>query len=217
MDITWYGQSCFLVKGKDATVAVDPFADIGLKEPKLEADVLLVSHDHFDHANVAAVSGREGGDPYVVDTPGEYESKGVMIEGIPTYHDDKQGADRGRNTVYSFHVDDMHLVHLGDLGHVLDEDTVERLGDVDVLFVPVGGHFTIDAKAAADVVKLLQPRITVPMHYQVPKLKVKELAAVDKFLGQVGGKVRKLEKKTFKLKHSDLPENESQVVVFPSP
>lgn len=217
MDITWYGQSCFLVKGKGAAVAIDPFADIGLREPKLEADVLLVSHDHFDHANVSAVSGRAAAGPYVVDTSGEYEAGGVMIEGIPTYHDDKQGADRGRNTAYSFRVDGLHLVHLGDLGHVLDEDTVERIGDVDVLFVPVGGHFTIDAKAAAEVVKLLQPRITVPMHYQVPKLKIKELAPVDPFLKEVGGKVRKLEKKTFKLKAADLPENESLVVVFPNP
>lgn len=217
MDITWYGQSCFLVKGKGVTVAIDPFADIGLKEPKLEADVLLVSHDHFDHANLAAVSGKDGGTPYVADTPGEYESGGVMIEGIPTHHDDKQGADRGRNTVFSFRLDDMHLVHLGDLGHVLSEDTVERIGDVDVLFVPVGGHFTIDAKAAAEVVKQLQPRVTVPMHYQVPKLKLKELAGVDKFLKETGGKVQKLDKKTFKLKPSDLPENESLVVVFPDP
>ena len=114
MDITWYGQSCFLVKGKSAVVATDPFADIGLKEPKLEADILLVSHDHFDHANVSAVSGRGDGDgPYVVDVPGEYEAKGVMIEGIPTFHDDKQGADRGRNTVFSFRLDGLHFVHLG--------------------------------------------------------------------------------------------------------
>ncbi len=213
MDITWHGHSCFTVKDKHVAVAIDPFTDIGLKDPALTADILLVSHDHFDHANTAAVAG----DPYVVDTPGEYESHGVMIEGIPTFHDAKQGAERGRNTIFSFRIGGTHLVHLGDLGHTLGEDTVERLGDVDILFVPVGGHFTIDAKAAAEVVKRVQPRITIPMHYQVPKLKVKELKPVDAFLKEVGGKVRKLDQKLFKLKPADLPEDDSLVVVFPNP
>lgn len=213
MDITWHGQSFFSLKGKAATVAIDPFADIGLKEPKLEANLLLISHDHFDHANAKAVSG----DPYVIDIPGEYESQGVMVEGIPTYHDDKEGADRGTNIVFSFNVDGFHFVHLGDLGHALSDEAVEKLGDVDVLFIPVGGHFTIDAKGAANVVKQLQPRVTVPMHYQVPGLKLKELAPVDKFLKEVGAKVKKLEKKTWKLKPADLPEEDSEVVVFPNP
>ncbi|MDP9211789.1 MAG: MBL fold metallo-hydrolase [bacterium] len=213
MDITWHGHACFTVRGTSAVVAIDPFADIGLKDPKLTADILLISHDHYDHTNVGAVEG----DPYVVDTPGEYESAGVMIEGIPTFHDDKEGAERGRNTIFSFIMDGVHLVHLGDLGHGLDEATVEQLGDVDVLFIPVGGHFTIDAKAAAEVTKRLQPRITIPMHYQVPKLKIKELKPVDDFLKQAGGKVQKLEKKLFKLKPSDLPEDDSLVVVFPNP
>jgi L-ascorbate metabolism protein UlaG (beta-lactamase superfamily) len=213
MDITWHGQSCFTLKGRAVTVAIDPFADIGLKPPKLTADILLMSHDHFDHANKDAVSG----DSYIVDSAGEYESKGVMIEGIPTYHDDQQGAARGRNTVFSLTLDGIHFVHLGDLGHLLDDATVERIGDVDVLFVPVGGHFTIDAKKAAEVVKQLQPRITVPMHYKVPGLTVKELAGVDGFLKQAGAKVRKLDKKTWKLKQTDLPEDDSQVVVFPEP
>lgn len=222
MDITWHGQACFSFKGKSTTVAIDPFADIGLKEPKLEANILLISHSHFDHSNVKAVSGPpgQGGGkdvPYVVDTPGEYESQGVMIEGIPTYHDDQEGAERGPNTVYSFRLDGIHLVHLGDLGHKLSEEVVERIGDVDVLFVPVGGHFTIDAKTAAEVVKQLQPRETVPMHYQVPGLNVKELAPVDKFLKEVGAKVKKLDKKTWKLKPADLPEEDSEVVVFPDP
>lgn len=218
MDITWHGQSCFSLKGKAASVAVDPFADIGLKDPKLQADILLISHDHFDHSNRKAVSAPPGGsDPYVIDLPGEYEAHGVMIEGLPTFHDDKEGADRGRNIVYSFRLDGVHFVHLGDLGHALSDEVVEKLGDIDVLFIPAGGHFTIDAKQAAGVVKQLQPRLTVPMHYQVPGLKVKELDSVDAFLKEVGAKVISLDKKTWKLKPADLPEEDSRVVVFPNP
>lgn len=213
MDITWHGQACFSLKGKSATVAVDPFGDIGLKEPKIVADILLISHDHFDHANRKAVTG----DPYVVDLPGEYESHGVMIEGLPTFHDDTEGADRGRNIVFSFVIDGIHFVHLGDLGHTLSDQAVERIGDVDVLFIPVGGYFTIDAKKAAEVVKQLQPRLTVPMHYQVPGLTVKELAPVDGFLKEVGAKVITLDKRTWKLKPADLPEEDSRVVTFPNP
>ena len=215
MDVTWHGHSCFAIKGKDVTAVIDPFKDIGLKEPKkLTADILLLSHDHFDHSNVAAVTG----DPYVVDVPGEYESHGVMIEGIPTYHDDQQGADRGRNTVFSFTIDGTHFVHCGDLGHALDNDTVQQLGNVDVLMIPVGGEYTIDAKTAADIVKQIQPRITVPMHYDVPGLKIpKKLKGVEDFLKQVGAKVTKPEKTTWKFKQADLPEDEAQIVVFPNP
>lgn len=214
MDITWNGHACFSIRGKSAALVVDPFKGIGLKEPKLEANILLISHGHDDHSNVAAVTG----DPYVIDTAGEYESHGVMIEGIPTFHDDKEGTERGRNIVWSLTFEGIHLVHLGDLGHQLSDAVVERLGDIDVLFIPVGGVYTIDAKGAAEVVKKLQPRVTVPMHYDVPGLALsKKLGGVDAFLKETGAKTVKLDKKTWKLKPTDLPEDDSKVVVFPSP
>lgn len=197
-------------------MVVDPFKPekVNLPKPKLAADIVLVSHGHDDHNNVAGVSG----DPYVVDVPGEYESHGVMIEGLPTFHDEHEGADRGRNIVFSFRLDGFHLVHLGDLGHQLDDATVEKLGDVDVLFIPVGGQYTINAKGAAEVVKKLQPRLTVPMHYDLPGLTLsKKLDGVDKFLKEVGAKVITLDKRTWKLKPADLPEEDSRVVVFPNP
>jgi len=216
MDITWHGHANFTVRGKSASVVVDPFQKekVGLPKPRLEGDIVLVSHGHDDHNNVADVAG----DPYVIDMPGEYESHGVMVEGIPTFHDEQEGAVRGSNIVFSFNLDGFHLVHLGDLGHQLNDEQIERLGDVDILFVPVGGQYTINAKGAAEVLKKLQPRATVPMHYDLPGLKLsKKLDGVDKFLQEVGAKVKKLEKKTWKVKPSDLPEEDSEVVVFPNP
>lgn len=218
MDITWHGHANFTVKGTDATVVVDPFdKSIGLKRPKLKADVLLISHGHDDHNDVASVTAPDG-DPYVIDLPGEYESHGVMIEGIPTYHDDKEGAERGRNTVFAFALDGIHLVHLGDLGHQLDDAAVERLGNVDILMIPVGGTYTITAKGAVDVIKRLQPRVVIPMHYDVPGLKLsKKLTGLDEFLKESGAKATKLEKSTWKIKAKDLPTDDSQVIVFPDP
>lgn len=219
MDITWHGHANFTVKGSNATVAIDPFdQSIGLKRPKLKADVLLISHDHPDHNEVAAVTGAADEAPYLIDRPGEYESHGVMIDGIPTYHDEQEGAERGRNTVYSFMVDGIHLVHLGDLGHQLDEATVERLGNVDILMVPVGGTFTITAKGAVEVIKRLQPRVVIPMHYAVPGVKLpKKIDPLDAFLKEAGSKVTTLDKATWKIKSKDLPTEDSEIVVFPDP
>jgi L-ascorbate metabolism protein UlaG (beta-lactamase superfamily) len=194
---------------------VDPFdKSIGLKRPKLKADVLLISHDHPDHNDSGSVTE----DPYVIDLPGEYESHGVMIEGIPTYHDDKEGADRGRNTVFAFTLDGIHFVHLGDLGHQLDDAAVERIGQVDVLMIPVGGTFTITAKGAVDVISKLQPRVVIPMHYDVPGVKLpKKIDPLDAFLKEAGSKVIKLDKSTWKVKQKDLPNEETEIVVFPNP
>ena len=213
MDITWHGQSNFTLGGAEATVVIDPFKDIGLAQPKLSADVLFVSHGHFDHDNVEGVAG----EPYIIDTPGEYESHGVMVEAIPSYHDAKQGEERGKNIIFSFNLDGFNLVHCGDLGHDLDEETVERLGNVDILFIPVGGYFTIDGKAAVDIIKKVQPRITVPMHYSVPGLTIPELVPLDNFLKEASQEPIRLEKPTWKIKQSDLPDEESQIVVFPNP
>jgi L-ascorbate metabolism protein UlaG (beta-lactamase superfamily) len=216
MDITWHGQANFTVKGNAATVVVDPFEKdkIGLPKPKLAGDVVLVSHQHYDHNDTSSV----GGEPHVVDLPGEYEYAGVMIQGLPSYHDSKEGAERGDNIIFSFTVDGVHCVHLGDLGHTLTDQDIDQIGDVDILFIPVGGEYTIDAKTAIDVIKKLQPRVTVPMHYDVPGLDLpKKLAGVEDFLKQAGGKVQRLEKTTWKVKSSDLPEDESIIAVFPNP
>lgn len=182
MDITWYGQSCFRLRFKSVTLITDPYhADIGLKLPRQKADIVTVSHDHPDHAYTRGVSG----DFRVFTGPGEYERQGVFLFGIPTFHDRRNGRDRGPNTVFLIEADDLSICHLGDLGHVPTQAQVEQLNAVDVLLIPVGGGPTLNAGEAAEVVSLLQPRYVIPMHYQLPGLKIK-LDPVTKFLQAMG-------------------------------
>lgn len=189
VDVWWYGQACLRIKGKSTSIVIDPYDGefTGLGKLKLEADIVAVTHDHGDHNNVSAVSGiSEGKNPFVLNGPGEYEIAGVNVVGIPSFHDDKGGADRGKNTIYSINVDDVNFVHLGDLGQKqLTQAQVEALSACDVLFIPVGGTYTINADDAPDIISALEPKIIVPMHYFVDGLKFK-LDPVSKFLGAMG-------------------------------
>jgi len=188
VDISWFGQSYFRIKGKTSTVVIDPYdpAITGLKLPKeVIADAVLQTHSHADHANVSSVSG----DPIVVTGPGEYEVKGISVLGIQTYHDKVKGAERGLNTVYNVNFEGLNIVHLGDLGHLLSEEQIREIGVTDILMIPVGGTYTIDAKLAAEVVNQLEPKIILPMHYGgVPDLKI-ELAPLTDFLKEMGKEV----------------------------
>ena len=163
MDITPLGHASFKLRGKSATVVTDPYdgAGVWLKYPKhVEADIVTVSHNHADHSAVHLV----GGTPFVVHGPGEYEIKGVGIIGVSSFHDEKQGAERGRNVMYRIEIDGVKIGHLGDLGHTLLSPQVDLLDGIDVLLVPVGGVYTIDAQIAAQVIADIEPRIVIPMH-----------------------------------------------------
>jgi L-ascorbate metabolism protein UlaG (beta-lactamase superfamily) len=183
MDIYWYGQACFKLKGKTATVFIDPFAPevVGLKLPKdMNADIALQTHDHPDHNNVSAITG----EPIVITGPGEYEIKGVAVTGVAVFHDQANGSERGKNTVYHINIDNLNIVHLGDLGHELSQEQLEDIGNCDILLIPVGGNYTIDAKTASQVVAQIEPQIIIPMHYKVEGLKF-ELDDVEKFLKEM--------------------------------
>lgn len=186
VDIIYFGHSSFRFKGKSVSVVTDPYDARCGKFPKdAEADIVTVSHNHSDHNQVKNVVGS----PFVVDGPGEYEIKGVSIIGVSSWHDDSQGTERGSNTAFVFEFEGVKLLHLGDLGHKLTTDQLEEIGSIDVVFVPVGGLYTIDAKTAVEVVRQVDPWVVVPMHYQQPGLEAEtfgKLTGVDVFLKELG-------------------------------
>jgi len=184
MDISWLGHSCFRIRGAHTTIITDPYApDLGYSLGKPTARIVTVSHQHPGHSYVQGI----GGDPRPVTGPGEYEISGVLIIGMTTFHDGEEGRKRGKNTAYLMEVDEVSVCHLGDLGHVLTTQQVAEIDDVDVLLLPVGGVSTIDAPMAAEVVRQLEPKVVVPMHYKTEALN-RELEPVDRFLKEMGVK-----------------------------
>ena len=182
MDITWLGHSCFKLRGKQATVITDPYSpNLGYSLGKQTASIVTVSHQHLGHSFTEGISGN----PKLVNGPGEYEISNVLIIGVATFHDEDRGNKRGKNTVYLIEIDEISICHLGDLGHVLNNEQVEELGNVDVLLLPVGGVSTIDAPVATEIVRQLEPKIVIPMHYKTPAIS-RELEPVDRFLKEIG-------------------------------
>jgi L-ascorbate metabolism protein UlaG (beta-lactamase superfamily) len=182
MEITWLGHSCFRIKGKEAVVLTDPCADsTGYAIGKVQADIVTISHAHPGHAFLDTL--QEG--YRAIKGPGEYEIKDTYITGTPSFHDDEKGKKSGKNTVYVIEMEGVTLCHVGDLGHSLSPEVTGELGNINVLFVPVGGHSTIGASAAADLVRNLNPGFVVPMHYKTADEKA-ELEFAERFLKELG-------------------------------
>jgi L-ascorbate metabolism protein UlaG (beta-lactamase superfamily) len=216
MNIIWHGQSFFEIgvknrKEGETKIITDPFeADfVGLKFPKTEGDIVLVSHGHKDHSNAKNVCGS----PFVIDTPGEYEIKDVFIKAISSFHDDSKGKERGVNIMFTIQAEDMKVAFLGDLGQKeLTSEQVDTLGNVDILIIPVGGTYTINAKEAAEVTAQIEPGIVIPMHYKIPGLKV-ELDDVAKFLKEMGAEgIEPLPK--LKVSPKDLPGKDEEMKII---
>src|SRR6266516_3284749 len=164
MEISWLGHSCFQLRGKNVTLITDPFSpQLGYSLGKISAPIVTISHNHPGHNYAAGVSGN----PRIVSGPGEYEISDVLITGVASYHDNKRGQELGRNTIYIIHMDDLVICHLGDLGHILQEEQLEEVADADVLLLPIGGQHTINAAQAAEIISQVEPRIVIPMHYRV--------------------------------------------------
>ena len=212
MTIKWYGQSCFYIssnsgKNSPVSIIIGPFDEsIGLKLPrKLEADIVLVTHDHYDHNNVKKVSDS----PFIIEGPGEYDVKNIFVQGIGSLHNEKGE----KNTIYKIEAEDMNICHLGDLGQKeLSSEQISAIGEVDILMVPVGGYFTIDGKEASKIIAQIEPKIVIPMHYKVPGLKIK-LNSPDEFLKARGVKKPETVPK-LTVKEKDLPKEEIKIIVL---
>ena len=215
MKIKWLGHSSFMVTSDTGIrIITDPYdpdyvASGGRSygEIKETADIVTVSHNHTDHNNVAAV----GGNPQVV--KGTARVKGIEFKGIPTYHDEAGGRQRGNNTILCFEVDGIRVCHLGDLGHRLSDMQVAELGRVDIVLIPVGGFYTIDAKVATEVCSRLKPKVIMPMHYKTDKCGF-PIAGVDEFLRGKEG-VSRLDASEVEFKPGELPAS-TQIIVLKS-
>jgi len=179
MNVTWIGHACFRIESREGRILTDPFEEkVPYDLPAEPVDIVTVSHEHFDHN----ATGRVAGTPAVVRGPGVHEVRGIQFRGIASFHDDARGAQRGPNTIFVFRLEEITLAHLGDLGTALSEPQRRALADVEVLFLPVGGHFTIDATTAAALISdLPSVRIAIPMHYRTDRIPDWPIAPVDGF------------------------------------
>jgi len=214
MVIKWLGHSCFLITSKKGVrIVTDPYAvggGINYSPIREIADVVLVSHGHADHNNVSAVQGK----PEVVKGSGVRTARGIQFRGVATYHDGSKGKLRGANIVFCFTVDDIKLCHLGDLGHVLSQIQMDEIGTVDVLFIPVGGSFTIDATEAGQVCDQLNPKVIIPMHFKTPKCAYPVASVADFLEGKK--KVRKLGSSEAEFELENLPGGGEIAVLEPA-
>lgn len=209
MKIQFYGHACFSIEEGNTTIVTDPYSEeTGLKLPSVEASIETVSHDHPHHNNVKAVQG----EPKVFNWPGEYETGGIHFRGISSFHNAKEDAEQKLNTVFTANLKGIHLCHLGDLGTKLTPEQLEKIGDVDILFIPVGGKGAIDAKKAKEVIEQIEPRVVIPMTYHTEGSKV-GLDTLEPFLAEMGAKgVEPLD--VFNVKRSELPDDNSKVVIL---
>ncbi len=181
LKIRWHGHSCYEITNR-STIVTDPHdgKSIGIPTPTVLADIILVSHDHYDHNSVKTV---EKETTKIITEPRKRQIDDVCIKGFPSFHDQHQGTKRGENIIYRCIIDEVTFCHLGDLGHILDEKTIKKIGAIDVLFIPVGGTYTLDAKKAWEVINQIKPTVVIPMHYKIEGLSL-PIASVDQFLDQ---------------------------------
>ena len=189
LQIRWHGHACFEITN-DITLVTDPHdgKSIGIPAPNVFGDIILVSHDHYDHNSVKSV---EKENSKVVMDERKRTISDIEIRGIESFHDESQGAKRGNNIIYKFTMNGITFCHLGDIGHDLNDEDIEKIGDVDILFVPVGGTFTVDAEGAWKLVNKIKPKITIPMHYKIGGLSL-AIMGLDPFLEKNTYKVLKV-------------------------
>ncbi|MBS3777960.1 MAG: MBL fold metallo-hydrolase [Candidatus Thermoplasmatota archaeon] len=203
LKIRWHGHSCFEISNKYTTLT-DPHdgKSIGIPTPVVTADIVLVSHDHFDHNSTKTVSNEK---TTIIKEKRKRSIHDIIIKGIQTFHDTCHGEKRGENIVFIFTIDDITFCHLGDLGHDLDDKQIQSLETIDILFIPVGGTYTLNGKKAWEVIKKIKPQIIIPMHYKIEGLSL-PLAPVDDFVSYTECEVIKVGNQ-IDITREDLPKN----------
>lgn len=177
MIIEYFGHSSFrLTSAAGESIVTDPFGEVGFSMPSVQADVVTISHDHYDHNNYKAVRS-----DIILNKKGKYSFHGVKIEAIECFHDEVEGKKRGPNLIFLFVIDGLIVCHMGDIGEPCHSALLQKIGKVDVLLLPVGGHYTIDFQEAIEYVEKLHPHIVIPMHYKTSDLSV-DIASADHFL-----------------------------------
>jgi L-ascorbate metabolism protein UlaG (beta-lactamase superfamily) len=214
MKIKWYGHAAFKITTDDGVkIIIDPYESGAfggaLSYGKItdEADVVLTSHDHDDHNYTKDLNGNYT----VFKAEGSYKEKGITIEAISCYHDPSKGKERGNNLIFVIDDGMLRIAHMGDLGHMLAHDTLQKMGRVDILLLPVGGFYTIDADEAGKVMQAINPKVTIPMHYKTPKCEF-PIAGVDTFTeGRNGVKTTRAHE--IEMKKESLPADPEIVVM----
>ncbi|MCS7112123.1 MAG: MBL fold metallo-hydrolase [Ignisphaera sp.] len=215
--VRWYGHACFeIVSSKGTVVVIDPHdgRSLGLKPPRTSADIVLITHEHFDH-NAYSIVAKPSASVFSMHI-GKELINDVWFIGIEAYHDREKGKKRGRNIVYKLYVDGISFVHVGDLGHELDAEYSAKLGSIDILMIPVGGTFTIDAKGAWRTIENLKPRAAIPMHYWIEKLNL-PLRPVEDFIQQKPStwNVVKLDDNTLSIEADRIKQNTIYILTPP--
>ncbi|MHB8894561.1 MAG: MBL fold metallo-hydrolase [Candidatus Geothermincolia bacterium] len=210
VEVAWYGQAMFSISSPGVTVVLDPTPpETGYSYEPLKADVVLVTHTHYDHNYLDGVTGN----PKVINASGTFDLAGLKVQGFDTFHDSRRGAERGPNIVYTWEQSGVRLGHFGDLGHTPSHDVIKKLLRLDVAMIPVGGVFTIDAEQAVRLVHDLEPRIVLPMHFGTVD-GVVPVEPVDEFVRRFQGTVHEVAGRPVEIASDSLP-TETEVWVLP--
>ncbi len=214
MLIRYMGHSAFLIKNKeDIRIITDPYSPtrgVNYKPIKEAAEIVTISHEHWDHNAVDYVKGN----PSVIKKVDKREVRGIKIRGVSTFHDASEGKERGKNIIFIFEIEGMRLCHLGDLGHVLNNEQISQIGDIDICLIPVGGTFTIGPEEAKKVLEAINPKIVIPMHFKTPSLDF-PIAKVDDFLKGIDNVVR-VNSSDYEIEKDKLPTQREIIVLNPA-
>ncbi len=204
MQITWYGHSCFLIQNEQTKIIIDPFNErsIGLKRPDATADIVLMSHDHYDHNASNSIDGAH--EDHMAHNGG-FNSHGIDFLGLDTYHDHELGAKRGHNTMYLFRLDGISICHCGDLGCIPSEEVLKEIAGVDILMIPIGGYYTLELDEVMKLIDIINPSVVIPMHYRIGGLKIDEISDLDPFIRSVSKRTIVNIGKTIDINKDEMP------------